>query len=347
MGKAGKHTLEEIHSQPQTWRKTLALFQDLSEKQLPEMAQNLDQVLVSGCGSTHYLSIWAARAIQESTGLVSVPVPSSELWLSPENWFLPKRNQLLVPVSRSGTTTETINAVKTFTQAYPGETFVVSCYPDAELARIADGGLYVPHAQEQSIAQTRSFTNMMLGAAYLVEQQVREDIPQTLASRAEALQQRWDGTMREIAQDDRLKRFFFLGSGRRYGLASETMLKMKEMSLSYSEAYSFLEFRHGPMSMVTDQSLVIGLLDSVNYPQEIKVLQDMKELGAQILALGSENIKPVPEWIDTFISFPVEDLGIYADVLYLPPLQMLAFERALANELDPDNPANLSAVIVL
>ena len=63
-----------------------------------------------------------------------------------------------------------------------------------------------------------------------------------------------------------LDRFYFLGSGPRYGLACEVNLKMKEMTLTHSEPFHFLEFRHGPKSMVCESALVAGLLGSVGLP---------------------------------------------------------------------------------
>ena len=70
-----------------------------------------------------------------------------------------------------------------------------------------------------------------------------------------------------------LDRFYFLGSGIRYGLACEANLKMKEMTLTHSEAFHFLEFRHGPMSMVNSETAVIGLLSDANRVHEMAVLE--------------------------------------------------------------------------
>ena len=76
-----------------------------------------------------------------------------------------------------------------------------------------------------------------------------------------------------LGADLEVERFFFLGSGPFYGLACEAMLKLKEMSLSYAEPYHFLEFRHGPMSMVDARTLVVGLLSDTGLTEEIRVLE--------------------------------------------------------------------------
>jgi glucosamine--fructose-6-phosphate aminotransferase (isomerizing) len=69
------------------------------------------------------------------------------------------------------------------------------------------------------------------------------------------------------------------------------MLKMKEMSLSYAEAYHFLEFRHGPMSMVNGSTLIVGLLSQAAYEHELALLREMRGLGARVLAITPNEIE--------------------------------------------------------
>ena len=278
---------------------------------------------------------------------MACPLPASELWMSPKSKVIPQKNYQILAISRSGTTSETVAAVKQIKTLPNINTSVVTCYPDSELALLADTLIAVPAAQEKSIAQTRSFTNMMLGIAYFLERGVVDGLPERLTAQGSKLIDQNKQAIKDIANDNNIQRFFFLGSGSRYGLACEAMLKMKEMSLSYSEAYHFLEFRHGPMSMVDEQSLVVGLLGTENTNLELQVLNEMKELGATILALGDGVEEEIPGWVDYYIPFPKEPLGFYGDVLYLPCLQILSYERSISKGLDPDNPHNLSAIVVL
>ena len=116
--------------------------------------------------------------------------------------------------------------------------------------------------------------------------------------------------------------FVFLGSGLNYGLASEVMLKMKEMSISVSEVFHFMEFRHGPMSMITPNSLVIGLISDTGREEELKVLKDMKQLGATTMALV-ENAKGID--VDHVIELGSKISELSRGALYLPVLQLIAF----------------------
>jgi glucosamine--fructose-6-phosphate aminotransferase (isomerizing) len=142
----------------------------------------------------------------------------------------------------------------------------------------------------------------------------------------------------EIGPDASIDRFYWLGSGPRYGLAAELSLKMKEMSLSHSEPFHFLEFRHGPKSMVTASSLVIGLQSSVNEKYEAAVLVDVKAMGGRVVEIAETGRS---------IKFETGLDEAIRDVLYLPAGQMIAFERSLSKGLNPDLPNNLDAVVKL
>jgi glucosamine--fructose-6-phosphate aminotransferase (isomerizing) len=339
-------TYQEIISQPDIWRQTLENLHKVDIHQIPQ-GDEFDQILVMGCGSTYYLSIWGARAIQGNNGWICRPIPASELWLYPDRWLDRDKNILVVAISRSGTTSETIAALRGFYQYKGDRSIVVTCYPDSELAGMATSVIALPLAHEKSIAQTRSFTNMMLGLSFFANGEIPERLPDLLSSRLSIIFERDMDLISSIAKDEDIKRFFFLGSGSKYGLACEAMLKMKEMSLSYSEAYHFLEFRHGPMAMVDSSSLVVGLLEPEQTRNELNVLRDMKKLGGRVLAIGDSQTIDTPDWLDHFIPLELNGLGMFGDVLYLPMLQLLAFERALANGHDPDHPNNLTAVVVL
>jgi glucosamine--fructose-6-phosphate aminotransferase (isomerizing) len=130
-------------------------------------------------------------------------------------------------------------------------------------------------------------------------------------------------------------------------MACEAMLKTKEMSLSYAEAFYPLEFRHGPMSMVDETTLVVGLVSDTALRQELRVLQDMQGLGARVLAMV-DDAAVLGDWQPDYV---VElRSGLYEwerAPLYLPPLQLAALHRSLAKGLNPDEPKNLSAVVSL
>ncbi|MCL4301151.1 MAG: SIS domain-containing protein [Anaerolineae bacterium] len=339
----GQHTLNEIQTQPAAWQEALVVAAQQAEAlQRLWAAGNYDQLIFTGCGSTYYLSLAGAALAQELTGRAAWAVPGGELVMYPASAYIGQGRTLLVAVSRSGETSETLQGVNQFRQNRQGEVITITNYPDRPLATQGDVNLVIPAGQEQSLAQTRSFASMYVAATALAALLAnRQDLLQAM-QRLPEVGQRLLSRYNELAQAQgsnlELDRFYFLGSGPRYGLACETNLKMKEMSLTHSEPFHFLEFRHGPISMAGPSALVIGLLSEANRNYEAAVLQDVQRLGGRILALGES---------DTDVVFGSGVPEAVRNVLYLPVLQLLACHRALAKGLNPDQPKNLEAVVRL
>jgi glucosamine--fructose-6-phosphate aminotransferase (isomerizing) len=343
-------TWQEIISQSQTWQQTLDAFFDIKSSLDSFLSRAVfDRILVVGCGSTHYLAQSATAMIAQLTGISTHAVPSSELWLFPN--VVAPAGTMLITISRSGTTTETLWALERFQETMRGPILTITCYPDSPLAKGADFVLASPDAQEQSVAQTRSFTSMLLLtqclAASLAHDTGRLEQINRLPGALEAMIKRCGDLPQQLGADLDIERIYFLGGGPLYGLANEAMLKTKEMSLSYSEAYHPLEFRHGPMSMVNEHTLVVELFSDTAQGQELHVLKDMHQLGARTLALV-EDARVFTDWQPDQIVQLLSGLDEWGrGPLYLPVLQRMAFHRAVAKGLDPDRPTNLTAVVKL
>ena len=331
------HTYNEIRSQTEAWAQALEVT---NASDLPQAA-DYDQVLFTGCGSTYYLSLAAAALYQELTGRSARAIPGGELLLNPQTALIADGKTLLVAVSRSGTTTETVKAVERFKNEQQGEVVVISNYNEV-LSRLADVNLVIERGQEQSVAQTRSFASMYVAAtAFAAKMAGRAELVDAMGSLPEigiSVLGKYEAYARAVGENLAFDRFYFLGSGSRYGLACEVTLKMKEMTLTHSEPFHFLEFRHGPMSMVNEKAVVVGMLSDANRSHEAKVLSEMKALGGTIASLGES---------EADVCFESQLPESVRGVLYLPVAQLMAFHRSLAKGLNPDRPANLSAVVTL
>ena len=343
MAAQANHTYQEIISQPNAWAQALEVAQSKADEisRLWKRHSNL-RVLFTGCGSTYYLSLAAASLFQELTGHAARAVPGGELILYPDTVYEVDIPTLLVAISRSGTTTETVAAVRQFKQAQRGPVWVITNYDKTPLAQLGDIRVVIPAGQEESVAQTRSFASMYVAATALAaisagRAELLSDMKR-LSPIGANLIQKYDGVARKLGENLDLDRFYFLGSGPRYGLACETNLKMKEMTLTHSEPFHFFEFRHGPMSMVSDSTAIIGMRSSVNANHEQTVLDEMGDLGGQILSLAES---------DADVSFESHLPEEVRNVLYLPVLQLMAYYRAMAKGLNPDQPRNLNAVVQL
>lgn len=338
---AGENTYKEIVSQPDVWLATTATLQQQADPLRAFYRDGqYDTIIYTGCGSTYFMALAAAALTQQLTHIPARGVPASEAWLYPNVVYQPGKRTLLIALSRSGETTETLRAGEAFKATGAGDFLTLSCYPDMPLAQMGTLNLVFPEAQEESIAQTRAYSALYLAVTVLAglwgEQDNVFETMQTVAQTARRLMATYGALAAQHGRDNRLDRFYFLGSGPRYGLASELNLKMKEMALCFSEPFHFLEFRHGPMSMVTPSTLIVGLLSDQNRDLEQAVLDEMRERGAQLMVMAETGGDV------TFNSGVAEALR---NVLYLPIGQLLAFERSLHKSLDPDFPNNLDAVV--
>jgi glucosamine--fructose-6-phosphate aminotransferase (isomerizing) len=343
---AGSHTKHEIMSQPQVWMESLLRLQKLDGRKYPGLSA-YDQVIFCGCGSTHFLAQWAARIAESVHGILCRAAPSSELLLYPDAWWHPGRRTLLVAISRSGETTETLQALKRFLSAGLGEAVAITCYPESALAVLAPNMIAVPEAQERSVAQTRSFSSMLLAAAWLIVRKTPPELEKALADSGHKMIESYQDTALRLATNNSVEKFFFLGSGPQYGLANEAMLKMKEMSLSCSEAFHFHEFRHGPMSMVDESSLVVGLIGDAVMESQHALLRELRRLGARTLGLQGDLQSAPIDVLNEAVLLGSDIPEVWRAPLYLPVLQMMAYERAIHKGLDPDRPTNLQSVVVL
>ncbi|NLD49477.1 MAG: SIS domain-containing protein [Clostridiaceae bacterium] len=333
-------TYLEIKSQYLAWQEAISIAQKHDQSLQSFFSIPFDQVIFTGCGSTYYLSLAAASIFQQLTGISSIGVPASELIFYPTSIYKPGTRNLLITVSRSAETTETIEALKEFTKYDKGKSITISNYADKPLSSMGNLNFVIPEGQEMSIAQTRAFTSMYVFCVAMATIVGRKEIltkslwelPQACRNLFES----YEALAQKIGGDLSIDRFYLLGSGPRYGLACEGNLKIKEMTLTHSEPFHFYEFRHGPMSMVTPTTLIPAFISKNNWRFEERVIIEMKRLGAQVLTFGQG---------EADVKIPVSIPEEIVNVLYLPIIQLISFYRALSKKLNPDQPTNLQKVI--
>jgi len=342
-------TYGEIIDQPSAWEATLAELQAKTPA-LRDLIQStgVKNVLFTGCGTPYYLSLTAAALCRALTGLPAEAHPASSVWLYPELTLNRGEKSLLVATSRSGETTEILQAIDQFKASVGGPVAAITCYDDSAIVGAASLSLIARNAREQGLAQTRSFTSMLIAAQGFIFALAGQPLSQRfleLPALGRALIDQYHDLAQQIGEDTSIDRFFFLGSHPYYGLACEAMLKMKEMTLSYSEAFHFMEFRHGPMALVNPRTLIVGLMSETALPHEIAVMSEMRAKGARTLA-----VTPVPldaSVADYQIVLPGGLTDLERAPLYLPALHVLDYWRTLLNGLNPDKPHSLNAVVNL
>lgn len=345
-------TLTEIRAQCQAWEAVLAEADGLNADTLDYLNSEPEaEAIFIGCGTSYFLALAAMSIYQGVTRKPARAVTASDVFLCSQSLFPAATHGVAFPISRSGATTETIWATKFIDEHMKFSRLAISCTPNSELVNISDMSLVADQAVEKSVVMTKSFTSMLLITQLLAASRSGDAMFANELSRLPEIGAdvigKYEDLARNIASSEESDQFVFLGQGPYYGLACESSLKMKEMSLSISEAYHSMEFRHGPTSVVGDRTLVTLLLSESCKAHELGVLQDVRKLGAKTLVICETCDDSVRQVADECVELK-SGLGDYArPILYMPFIQLLGYYRALQKGLNPDRPQNITQVVVL
>ncbi|AIU69506.1 glucosamine-fructose-6-phosphate aminotransferase [Thermococcus eurythermalis] len=321
-------TIKEIRKTPEGIMKAQKAFEDFvanHDFRLPR------EIVYTGCGSSHFLSQPLAMATTRLGGR-GFSAPCSELLYSRE-WYSIGSPELLVAISRSGETTEAVEALRVLDVPK----FALTAY-ESTLSREADYALVVP-AHEESVVMTHSFPAFYFAYLQLLLHSYGGetlDAGHVATLTEEVLGN--EGYVRELVEGFDFRNVIFLGSGILYPIALEAMLKMKEMALFWSEAYPTFEVRHGFKSIADDGTLVV-LLVTEPFDWHEKLTREFQNQGAKVFTVGRRDTGA-----DYFIEVPELD-ELASPVIYLPIIQLLAYYKAVSRGLNPDNPRFLSKVV--
>ncbi len=344
MAEKGAMTLREIDGQPEAWRHTIRRV-EAQKVQLLALAEGLEEVIFTGCGSAYNVSAALAPTFQHFTGVRSRAVPAAELIHFPETVLVSKTNCLVVAITRSGETTETVGACEA-ARARKLRTLAITCHSGSTLVGMADEALVLTEADEKSVVTTQSLTSMVLcgqlfSALVADDRQAIEALRQVpeWGQRTLAAAHRLGQT---IAGDEVIEKYAFVGNGPYLGLARECQLKLKEMVLQPSDAYPMFDFRHGPKANVDGHMLVTALVSDRARGEESAFLEDMKELDSKLLVLCDRAEGRLAQIADYIFEVGSGLPDFTREVLYMPVIHYMAYHRCLARGFDPDNPSNLT-----
>jgi len=348
---AGAKSETEILSQPQCWADCLA---DVHAK--ASLSAVIDQFggaegwLFIGCGSSYYVALAAAATMARVAGVRAHAIPASELLLYPDLTLAAAGDSVPILISRSGRTSEVLKA-SDLLKSRNIPTVAIICAPGQPLEKQATVPIVLPHADEQSTVMTRSFSSMLLilqqlAATVANDSDFSRSIQRTPTAAAPLLQT-LPARLKHFADTWTFSNYVCLGQGPFYGLACEYALKVAEMSVSYSQSFHALEFRHGPKSIVSAETLLIFLLSDSGYLAEREMLEEMKSLGATTLVIANKADARVRAASDLLIelSLDLPEFARLAPTLFAG--QLLGLYTGLRKGLDPDSPRNLTRVVTL
>lgn len=281
-----------------------------------------------GCGTSYYLAQTLA-AVANSLGQHAVAVPGAEWTRYSDAYLADDVDAVVIGLSRSGTTTETVAAIRA-SRERGLKTLAISCEPNSTILEIADAGIYLPTDPREGVVMSVSASLMLLAGLRLVGAPVTAaDIDAAEAALA-ALDAR-------SAITEGRTHFVFLGAGALYGIASEGALKLMEMSLNPAQAFHPMEYRHGPVSLIDKTSLVALLYSKATATEEAALAAELRAKGAAVIGFGGPGDLTIGHAADHPASAPA----------LLPALQLLGEKVAVDRNIDTETPRHLTKVVVL
>jgi glucosamine--fructose-6-phosphate aminotransferase (isomerizing) len=339
---SGAVTWSELISQPDAWGTLLARL--ATPGVLPDISlADYDEVVLVGSGTSYYLAMAAADWIRRRHDIRVRAIASCEIMLDPLEVTNPGRlRRLGIGFSRSGESSELVLAVKAMKLA--GMTVLaVGCTDGSSLMELGDHRMLIGEGFEDGLVMLRSFTCMLMAVQYLFGSEADRETLRRLPDLGRMTLERHD-EITALANHRDFDRFVFLASGSHYPVAVEASLKIQEMSISTSEAYYSLEYRHGPKATADAQTLV-SMMPLSDLDHGLALARDLKALGVTLLVTGP-GARNYAEHAD-LVADPGADLDAGASAaVTLLPLQMMAFETAMRRGQDPDEPANLAKVVL-
>lgn len=298
-----------------------ALRQDLPHPQAP-------QIVVIGCGTSFYLAQTLAAAFTLQ-GLPAIAAPSAEWDHRPDAYLARSQGTVVIALSRSGTTTETVQAVQS-SRARGLRTIAISCEPGSTILRAADQAICLPTDPQEGIVMSVSASLMLLAGLRMAGFDFGPAV-----QAGEAALATLDAGIGALLPGRR--HFVYLGGGMAHGIAAEGSLKLQEMSLSYSQSFHPMEYRHGPVSLIDGGSLVVMLYSQTTAAAEARLVAELQAKGAAVVGFGGPG--------DLEIPLTASDA---ANALSsLPALQLLGEKVALSKGLNSETPRHLTKVVVL
>jgi glucosamine--fructose-6-phosphate aminotransferase (isomerizing) len=333
------YMLKEIYEQPQAFYNTI---RSVDPDTLPENVLHAKSVTLVACGSSYHTGL-IFKYLLEAT----CSIPARLEFASEFKYFPPPVNGLVIGITQSGETADTLAALK-HAKTSGCSTLAITNVLGSSVTRVADITLYMRAGPEISVAATKSFI-----AQLAILMQVVNGISDTKYD--DILQQAHKAIEEVLLMDlsetvtvcKRAQSIFYVGRGPFYPVSLEGALKMKEISYIHAEGYAAGELKHGPFALLSPETPVIALcMPGDTYSVMISNIKEMKARGAPVIAIGSEGDRDLPDIVDIFIAVPKTPL-IVQILTSLVIEQLLAYHTAVALGRDVDKPRNLAKSVTV
>jgi len=339
--------LKEIHEQPQVAQELLHRMKGDQEEidQILETIKNARNLYLVGCGTSFHACLAGAVYFSQLAGKAAIPVLAPQF--EPQYLNAIGKGDVGIFVSQSGETKDVLNALQA------GQSKGMTCLSMANvigstLTQKTESWLPLVCGYEISVPATKTFTNQVITFMYLAAQLGGnreldfDTLPDLMAETIESVDPAVKSLVPKI---NPWEDSYILGYGLTYPMALEGALKLKEITYAHCEGMLSTEFKHGPLSAVTEGFPIIFAAGPEDVPLIISGINEVTCRGGEAIAVGQAN--PALEAnADDMVTIP-DSNPIFASLLSVLPLQLLSYHMAVARGYDPDFPRNLSKTLTV
>ena len=352
---------KEIFEQPRAVGDTLEDVESITPEMFGDGAykvfKQIDRVLILACGTSSYAGMTAKYWIESIARIpVSVEIASEYRYRD----SVPNPNTLVVTISQSGETADTLAALKHARSLGMQHTLTICNVSTSAMVRECAMHFITRAGVEIGVASTKAFTTQLAALFILtlalaqVKGEITPDQEQAhvrdmrhlpaAISAVLALEPQIMGWADRFATKENA---LFLGRGVHYPVALEGALKLKEISYIHAEAYPAGELKHGPLALVTDQMPVVTIAPNDALLEKLKSnMQEVRARGGELYVFADSDTHIQSEPGVHVIRMP-EHYGPLSPILHVVPLQMLAYHTACARGTDVDKPRNLAKSVTV
>jgi len=356
--------LKEIFEQPRAIEDTLRGRMLLEEGELvdaefgldPEVVKGIERVYFISCGTSYHAAL-AGRHWMEQLGRVASQTELASEVRYREPVFTSK--DLVVAVSQSGETADTLAALKTARDA-GARILAISNVVDSAIPRAAHGALYTHAGPEIGVASTKCFTTqlaaLLLLAVYVGRRRGSLDAGRTreilqalveVPNEMRLALERKDSVLEVARRWHHAQHMLFLGRGLGFPIALEGALKLKEISYAHAEGYAAGEMKHGPIALIDETMPVVVIMprDS-HYEKTFGNVQEVRARDGRVIAIASDGDTDAHKLAEHVLTIPVVPECVLP-LLTVLPLQLLAYYIADLKGTDVDQPRNLAKTVTV
>ncbi len=337
--------IKEIHEQPEAVRNTLSELEEI-EKTVKNFSK-FNRVCFVACGTSYHAAMVGKYLFED---LIGLPV---DLALASEFEFSAgalRPDTLVIFITQSGETADTMKALELAKEK--SETLAIVNVIGSRATREADHVIYTRAGPEIGVAATKTYVSQLtciyiLAACMAENSELLEELKKAPDYMRAVLEQ--EDFIKEISpQYKDAQDFFFIGRGFSYPTAMEGALKLKEITYIHGEGYAAGELKHGPLALISDGVPVVAVVPpGKSHDRTMGNVKEVKARGARVIGLGSEKDVNLRSESHDMMRLDDNVSELISPLIYVVPLQLLAYHISVERGINPDQPKNLAKCVTV